>query len=297
MLGFHTLEHVLTIYEQIQIAVDFAEADLSGDVTADGAAAAAGMSLRSFHCYFTALTGYRFGEYVRRRRLSTALDALVMSEDSVLAIALATGYGSHESFTRAFKKEYGEAPRRFRMGGLTAARTDRLDVTGEVTMGVVTTTLPEMRAVAFDGFRPEPEQAAFRSMTAWLDKHPEIAASSRSFGYNIDRLGERSHDPDNEGYRLIVIVPDGFTPPEPDVATLTERQGAFVVTAIEGSFTDDPSGSWITEGWRRLQVMVERQNLRIHPSYRWFEEPLEPSRPDRTRFDLYLEIEPSGIVS
>jgi hypothetical protein len=37
--------------------------------------------------------------------------------------------------------------------------------------------------------------------------------------------------------------------------------------------------------------MVERQGLRVHPSYRWFEEALEPSEPSRTRFDLYLEIE------
>lgn len=287
---------MLTIYEQIQIAVDSVEAGLGDEVTAEGAADAAGMSLRGFHRYFAALTGYRFGEYVRRRRLSKALDALVASDDSVLAIALAVGYGSHEAFTRAFKREYGEAPLRFRLNERTAARTDQLDLTGDVIMGVVTTTLPEMRVAAFDGFRPEPELAAFRSMTAWLEKHPEIAAS-RSFGYNIDRLGDRAHEPENEGYRLIVTVPDGFTPSEPDVVILTERPGAFVVTAIEGSFTDDPTGSWITEGWRRLQVMVERQNLRIHPSYRWFEEALEPSRPDRIRFDLYLEIEPDEAVS
>ena len=288
---------MLTIYEQIQIAVDFAEAALNRDVTAGEAAAAAGMSLRSFHRYFVALTGYRFGQYVRRRRLSKALDSIEQFDESVLEIAVAAGYGSHEAFTRAFKKEYGEAPLRFRRSGMTAARTDRLNLTGEVIMGVVTTTLPEMTVVAFDGFRPEPELAAFRSMKAWLDKHPGIAASSRSFGYNIDRSGERAHEPENEGYRLIATVPNGFTPAESDAEIVTERPGAFVVTAIEGSFTDDPSGSWITEGWRRLQVMVDRQNLRIHSSYRWFEEALEPSRPDRMRFDLYLEIEPAESVS
>ena len=214
--GFHTLGVVLTIYEQIQKAVDFVEAGLNEEVSADAvaeaAAEAAGMSLRSFHRYFAALTGYRFGEYVRRRRLSKALDALTTSDDSILSIALALGYGSNEAFTRAFKREYGEAPLRFRMNGLTAARTDRLNLTGEVIMGVVTTTLPEMTVVPFDGFRPEPEQSAHRSMTAWLDRHPEIAASFRSFGYNIDRSGERAHDPDYEGYRLIVTVPDGFSP-------------------------------------------------------------------------------------
>lgn len=158
------------------------------------------------------------------------------------------------------------------------------------------TALPEMRVVAFDGFRPEPEQAAHRAMTAWLDQYPDIATSSRALGYNIDRLGERAHEPQNEGYRLIVTVPEGFVPSEPEVKVLAERPGEFVVAAIEGSIADDPSGSWITEGWKSLQAMAERQNLRIHPSHRWFEEAVEPSRPDRMRFDLYLEIEPEESV-
>ena len=135
------------------------------------------------------------------------------------------GYGSHEAFTRAFKNEYGEAALRFRRSGMSAARTDRLNLTGEVIMGVVTTTLPEMTVVAFDGFKPEPEQAAFDAMQAWLDRHPQIAASSRAFGYNINRSGERSHDPDNEGYRLIVTVPDEFSPSEPNAEVLTENLG------------------------------------------------------------------------
>ena len=292
--GIHTLDDVLTIYEQIQIAVDLVEAASGRDVPAGEAAASAGMSLRSFHRYFVALTGYRFGEYVRRRRLSRALDSISESDDSILEIAVAAGYGSHEAFTRAFKNEYGEAPLRFRRSGMTAARTDRLNLTGEVIMGVVTKTLPEMTVVAFDGFKPEPEQSAFHAMQAWLDRHPQVAAASRAFGYNINRSGERAHDPDNEGYRLIVTVPDGFSPPEQDTEVLMERSGTFVVTAIEGSFSDDPSGAWITEGWRRLQVMVEQQGLRVHPANRWFEEALDPSLPNRMRFDLYLEIEPTG---
>ena len=78
---------MLTIYEQIQQAVDLVEETLSSDVTAKTAARTAGMSLRSFHQYFPALTGYRFGEYVRRRRLSVAAHALRNGEASILAIA------------------------------------------------------------------------------------------------------------------------------------------------------------------------------------------------------------------
>ena len=68
---------MLTIYEQIQLSVDFVERNLSNSISAGAAARSAGMSLRSFHRYFAALTGYRFGEYVRKRRLSEALERLI----------------------------------------------------------------------------------------------------------------------------------------------------------------------------------------------------------------------------
>ena len=79
---------MLTIYEQIQESIDFIEANLFAGVTSDTAASSACMSVRSFHRYFPALTGYRFGEYVRKRRLSEAMGILMRSEDSVLEIAL-----------------------------------------------------------------------------------------------------------------------------------------------------------------------------------------------------------------
>jgi len=289
---FHTLGNVLTIYEQIQNAVDFAEANLFEDVGSAAAARAACMSVRSFHRYFPALTGYGFGEYVRRRRLSEAVTSLLDTDDSVLEIAIRAGYDSHEAFTRAFKRQFGVAPLRFRTDGASAGRTEKLNIVGEVKMGVLTKTLPEMTVVCFDGFRPEPEQQAYELLAAWLAAHPEVAVSYRCFGHNIDRAGVLAHEPDNDGYRLMVTVPDDVSAAA-DTAIATIGSGEFVVTGIEGSFADDPTGSWITEGWRRLQVMVKRQGLRVHPSRRWFEESLEPVTPGKTRFDLYLEIDPA----
>ena len=72
----------------------------------------------------------------------------------------------------------------------------------------------------------------------------------------------------------------------------TIAAGTFVVTGIEGSFEDDPTGAWITAGWQRLHEVVTRNGLTVHPSCRWYEEHLEPIESGRVRFDLYLEIEP-----
>jgi len=148
-----------------------------------------------------------------------------------------------------------------------------------------------MTVVCFDGFRPEPEQQAFSLMTAWMDLHPEVAGEHRVFGHNIDTDGSLAHEPDNDGYRIMVTVPDDSVPLGEGARLGTIEAGKFVVTGIEGSFEDDPSGSWIAEGWKRLRVMMERQGLQIHPSLRWYEESLEPLRPGQMRFDLYVEIE------
>ena len=281
---------MLTIYEQIQQAVDLVEADLSQNVTAGAAARTAGMSLRSFHRYFPALTGYRFGEYLRKRRLSAAAGALRDSDASILAIAIDSGYDSHEAFTRAFKSEFDATPSEFRSSELPATRVRAIDLVGEVQMGVLTKSLPEMRVVVFDGYKPDPEFTALKKMETWLERHRDAIGPHRVFGHNIDENGRLAFDPDNVGYRVMVTVPEEALPFDDETEVATIAAGTFVVTGIEGSFEDDPSGSWITAGWQRLQEMVKRNDLSVHPSGRWFEESLEPVERGNTRFDLYLEL-------
>ena len=161
---------------------------------------------------------------------------------------------------------------------------------GDVDMGVLTRSLPDLTVACFDGFKPDPENAAARKMEAWMEEHPEVVGSHRIFGHNIDTAGRLAHDPDNEGYEVQLTVPESALPFGDGTRLGTIEAGRFVVTGIEGSFEDDPTGSWVTDGWCRLQEMVKRKGYQIHPSCRWFEEWLEPTEPGRTRLDLYLEI-------
>ncbi len=47
-------------------------------------------------------------EYVRRRRLSVALEQLMTTKRSIVDIALDSGFESQEAFTRAFKAMFGK---------------------------------------------------------------------------------------------------------------------------------------------------------------------------------------------
>ena len=59
---------------------------------------------------FALVTGQTVMAYTRTRRLSEAARRLLSSDDSVLNVALDTGYDSHEGFARAFRDQFGVSP-------------------------------------------------------------------------------------------------------------------------------------------------------------------------------------------
>lgn len=77
-------------------------------------AAIAGFSPHHFHRVFQHVTGEAPKEYLRRLRLERAVYRLKVSPDNVLQIALEAGFKTHETFTRAFVRQFGIAPSEFR---------------------------------------------------------------------------------------------------------------------------------------------------------------------------------------
>ncbi len=279
----------MTIYEQVQRAVDYIEDRLGGRLRAERVARAAGMSVRSLNHWFRAVTGYRYGDYVAKRRLSEALRLLSSTEEGILDIALEVGYGTHESFCRAFKGEFGVAPRECRRGRPELRGAARVELAKERYMGVIVKELGELKAASFEGYAPEPEAKAKAALRAWLDARPPAAAPRRIFGHNIDREGRLACDPVNVGYKYLATL-------EPDedsggARVETIPAGRYAVTGIEGNFDGDPAGAWIGEGWRRMNEMMAAKGFRAKPGGRWFEEELEPAKPGNLRLDLYLELE------
>ena len=74
----------------------------------------AGFSIPHFHRVFTACTGESAINYVRRNRLVRAGQKLRMGAIDIMDVAIAAGYESHASFSKAFKKQFGISPSEFR---------------------------------------------------------------------------------------------------------------------------------------------------------------------------------------
>ncbi len=101
--------------ELIERAIQYIRTSQSDTaLSVDTVAEQVGFSTDYFNRIFATHTGFTVMEYVRFLRLRKASLLLRSSERDILDIALEVGYESHESFTRAFKKQYGRTPSEFR---------------------------------------------------------------------------------------------------------------------------------------------------------------------------------------
>lgn len=74
------------------------------------------MGYSSYHMTrkFKEITGIKFRDYLRQRRLAFALKEVRDGTESMLEIALRYGFSSQEAFTRAFLSAFGTTPGKYR---------------------------------------------------------------------------------------------------------------------------------------------------------------------------------------
>ncbi len=87
------------------------------ELTLDALSAWAGVSRFHLQREFKKHVGESPTKYLERVRLQKAANSLLMKVDSVLDVALSHGYNHHESFTRAFRRQYQLSPRDYRASG------------------------------------------------------------------------------------------------------------------------------------------------------------------------------------
>jgi AraC family transcriptional regulator len=99
------------------------ERNLNRPLTLREIAEACGVSPFHLAHAFGRAAGVSVLHYVRGRRLSAAAETLAASAPDILDLALETGYGSHEAFSRAFRAEFGATPETVKRKGSTEGLT------------------------------------------------------------------------------------------------------------------------------------------------------------------------------
>ena len=108
-------------WQRLQPALKYAARHLGRNVTLKELAARTGQSSFHAHRVFRRVLGETPKQFTLRLRIDCAAAALVGSRRSILDIALACGFESHEAFCRAFRRRFRISPGAYRKQGLNAA--------------------------------------------------------------------------------------------------------------------------------------------------------------------------------
>ena len=112
----------VTYQEKILKVLIYIQKHLDEPLSLDELASVAMLSPYHFHRVFRGMVGEGVKEHVRRLRLERAAHQLQGTRLKVTRIAFDAGYETHESFTRAFKAMFREAPSQFRINRSWADR-------------------------------------------------------------------------------------------------------------------------------------------------------------------------------
>lgn len=99
---------------QVGRALSLLHRDMAAPWTADSLAREVALSRSAFMARFTQLVGVPPIRYLTLWRLRSARALLAETRQSIARIAHAVGYDSEEAFSRAFKREFGASPARWR---------------------------------------------------------------------------------------------------------------------------------------------------------------------------------------
>jgi AraC family transcriptional regulator len=116
-------------YEQALFStLVYIQTHLDQDLSLEVLAERVGFSAFHFHRLFREVIGEAVKEYIRRLRLERGAYRLKISEQTILQIALDAGFKTHESFTRAFARQFGITPSEFRSNSLRLSREHKKHV-------------------------------------------------------------------------------------------------------------------------------------------------------------------------
>lgn len=116
------------IYQSLEIM----ENHLKSDLTLTDLADKLGYSLYYFVRLFKGVTGYSPMAYLNRRRVTSAYDELKRGDKKIIDLAMDYGFGTPESFSRAFNRQTGSNPVDVMKGKTLSADSFQPPLTGDI---------------------------------------------------------------------------------------------------------------------------------------------------------------------
>lgn len=187
--------------------IEYIELHLDECISVEILAKIASFSHFHFHRVFLAMLGENLAEFCRRLRIERAASKLRYEQFSITELAYEAGYENLESFSRAFKKQYGMLPSLFRAQKVKEFKKKYFHNLGEMRMDVKIKKIDDRNVLACRHMGPYEKCA-----TAW-ENLCRFAGPKGLLGPRTQYLGicyddPEVTDPNNIRYDACITIDD-----------------------------------------------------------------------------------------
>ena len=288
--------------ESILRVLVYIQNHLDDDMSLEQLASVAHFAPCHFHRVFRRVTGEPVMEHVRRLRLERAAYRLKITSMSVTNIALAAGYETPESFTRAFGESFGISPFRYRTDGcplsfLPGSSTDHIAPMEHFPDFEIPATIISDLEVAITSF--DPAKVAFvrsvgpygsgwlawRKLLAWAREHELLKKGTRLIGIRHDCTNVTP--PDKCRYDACITVDERFVP-KGDVGIQEIGGGKHAVVSHHGYYgTRFGIYAQLCNQW----APVNRRKLRAAPVFEVYRKDIKLPSPWNIITTIHFPLE------
>lgn len=288
----------MSYVEYLQKTIDYVEENIKQPITIEVCADMAGFSKYHFYRLFTLFVGVPLMEYVRKRRLAYAMQEVNRGR-RIIDIALDFEYSSERSFCRAFQKEFGATPSKFRGKHFAIPEKPILKKNEFIILGglsmeysfseVKIEELDTMYVASSYVISSDPEGEVITFMTKWMEAN-NIDLKSRQFGFDIP-VSEEQRQKGLRGYECWIKVEEDTNVPE-GVKLKKVDKSNYAILRITNPFSNPFEA--IPAGWNKLAKWVDAKGYEPNCSaecYKekyWLEEKLQEN--GVTYMDLYFPL-------
>jgi len=247
-----------------------------------------------FHRIFKALVGENLQAYIRRLRIERAIQQLRYEpETSIINIALAAGYQTHEAFSRIVKEAYGLSPKAIRELPVFSPQDYQVKTTTHLENYQMNVEIKNIDAIKVAFIRHVGPYEKIRSV--W-EKLSSWAIESHFFAHNPDclRIGIAYDDPsltDESKLRYdacLSLTNDHFTLSSDEIATQTLRGGRYAIARQKGPYEQfNDSYAWLYGKWLPEQKL-EPVNA---PSFVVLHNSPKDTAPEDLIADIYIPLQ------
>lgn len=278
------------------------QAHLDEPLSLDDLAGIAYFSPFHFHRIFKGMVGEPVKVHIRRLRLERAVWHLRSTARSILDIALDAGYETHESFTRAFRSMFGDAPSVFRRdhstvrfesspSGIHFQPGGKLDsfnpiIRGGMEMDVRIENIEPIRVAFVRHVGPYEEcEPAWQKLCGWAGPRGLFGPKTTIIGISHD--DPEVTPPEKIRYDACITV-DDTVEPEGEVNIQVIPGGDYAVATHKGPYTklietySQLYGEWAPQSGRVVKQAACFEIYRNDP---------DKTPPEELLTDIYIPLE------